>query len=44
MLTVGDTFPEFALQAAVSLEKGKEFQEITRASAEPRRCEMPARR
>ena len=32
MLTVGDTFPEFALQAAVSLEKGREFQEITHAS------------
>ena len=32
MLTVGDTFPEFALQAAISLEKGKEFQEITHAS------------
>jgi peroxiredoxin (alkyl hydroperoxide reductase subunit C) len=29
MLTVGDKFPEFALQAAVSLEKGKEFQTIT---------------
>jgi len=29
MLTVGDKFPEFELQAAVSLEKGKEFQEIT---------------
>ncbi len=29
MLTVGDKFPEFRLQAAVSLEKGKEFQEIT---------------
>ena len=29
MLTVGDQFPEFALQAAVSLEKGREFQEIT---------------
>lgn len=32
MLTVGDKFPEFKLQAAVSLEKGKEFQEITEAS------------
>jgi len=32
MLTVGDKFPEFALQAAVSLEKGKEFQEITSAT------------
>ena len=29
MLTVGDKFPEFRLQAVVSLEKGKEFQEIT---------------
>jgi peroxiredoxin (alkyl hydroperoxide reductase subunit C) len=29
MLTVGDRFPEFRLQAAVSLDKGKEFQEIT---------------
>jgi peroxiredoxin (alkyl hydroperoxide reductase subunit C) len=29
MLTVGDKFPEFKLQAAVSLEKGQEFQEIT---------------
>ena len=29
MLTVGDTFPAFSLQAAVSLERGKEFQEIT---------------
>jgi len=25
MLTVGDRFPEFALQGVVSLEKGKEF-------------------
>jgi peroxiredoxin (alkyl hydroperoxide reductase subunit C) len=32
MLTVGDTFPAFALQAAVSLEQGKEFQQITQAS------------
>ncbi len=32
MLTVGDKLPEFKLQAAVSLEKGKEFQEITSAS------------
>ena len=32
MVTVGDTFPAFALQAAVSLEKGKEFQAITHAS------------
>jgi peroxiredoxin (alkyl hydroperoxide reductase subunit C) len=29
MLTVGDQFPRFDLQAAVSLEKGKEFQQIT---------------
>ena len=29
MLTVGDQFPECALQAAVSLDKGREFQEIT---------------
>jgi len=32
MLTVGDKLPEFKLQAAVSLEKGKEFAEITHAS------------
>ena len=29
MLTVGDKLPEFKLQAAVSLEKGKEFKAIT---------------
>jgi alkyl hydroperoxide reductase subunit AhpC len=29
MLTVGDSFPKFALQAVVSREKGKEFTEIT---------------
>jgi alkyl hydroperoxide reductase subunit AhpC len=29
MLTVGDKFPEFNLKAAVSLEKGKEFKDIT---------------
>jgi len=29
MLTVGDKIPEFKVQAAVSLEKGKEFQEIS---------------
>ena len=29
MLTVGDQFPRFDLQAAVSLEKGKEFQQIS---------------
>lgn len=28
MLTVGDNFPEFKLQAAVSLEPGQEFQEV----------------
>jgi peroxiredoxin (alkyl hydroperoxide reductase subunit C) len=32
MLTVGDRFPEFRLQAVTSLEKGKEFQEITHES------------
>ena len=32
MLTVGDRLPEFRLQAAVSLEHGKEFQELTHAS------------
>ena len=32
MLTVGDRFPEYALTAAVSLEKGKEFSEITHES------------
>ena len=32
MLTVGDRFPEFALQAVVGLDKGKEFQEITSGS------------
>ena len=29
MLTVGDKFPEFRLQAAVGLEKGREFEEIS---------------
>jgi alkyl hydroperoxide reductase subunit AhpC len=29
MLTVGDTLPEFTLQATVTLEKGKEFEDIT---------------
>ncbi len=29
MLTVGDKLPEFKLQACVSLEKGKEFKEIS---------------
>jgi peroxiredoxin (alkyl hydroperoxide reductase subunit C) len=32
MLSVGDKLPEFKLQAAVSLEKGKEFTEISNAS------------
>jgi peroxiredoxin (alkyl hydroperoxide reductase subunit C) len=32
MLSVGDKFPEFNLQAVVSLEPGKEFQAITDAS------------
>ena len=31
-MTVGDKFPEFQLQAVVSLEKGKEFREITHES------------
>ncbi len=29
MLTVGDRFPEFRLQAAVRLDKGHEFQELS---------------
>ena len=29
MLTIGDKFPNFNLKAAVSLEKGKEFADIT---------------
>jgi peroxiredoxin (alkyl hydroperoxide reductase subunit C) len=29
MLTVGDRLPEFALQAVVGLEQGKEFKQIT---------------
>ncbi|MGC3996505.1 MAG: peroxiredoxin [Anaeromyxobacter sp.] len=29
MLTVGDRFPEYKLQGVVSLDSGKEFQEIT---------------
>ncbi len=29
MLTIGDKFPAFKLKAAVSLEKGKEFQDIS---------------
>jgi len=32
MLTVGDKFPDFKLQASVSVEKGKEFKEISRTS------------
>ncbi|HEY8459896.1 MAG TPA: peroxiredoxin [Blastocatellia bacterium] len=32
MLTVGDKFPNFKLNAVVSLEKGKEFQEITEST------------
>ena len=32
MLTIGDALPEFALQSVVSLEKGKEFQEVTHRS------------
>jgi peroxiredoxin (alkyl hydroperoxide reductase subunit C) len=32
MLTVGDRIPDFKLKAAVSLDKGKEFQEITNKS------------
>ena len=32
MLTVGDTFPSFALKAVVSREKGKEFADISDAS------------
>ncbi len=29
MLTIGDRFPAFKLKAAVSLEKGKEFQDVS---------------
>ncbi|HUF18675.1 MAG TPA: peroxiredoxin [Thermoanaerobaculia bacterium] len=29
MLSIGDKFPEFNLQACVSIEKGKEFEEIS---------------
>jgi len=32
MLTIGDKFPKFSAQAVVSLEKGKEFREITHES------------
>jgi hypothetical protein len=31
MLTVEDRFPEFKLHGVVSLERGHEFQEITRS-------------
>jgi alkyl hydroperoxide reductase subunit AhpC len=34
MLTVGDKLPAFKLHAAVGLEKGKEFQEITETTFE----------
>ncbi len=34
MLTVGDQLPHFSLNAAVSLEKGKEFQVVTDKSYE----------
>lgn len=32
MLTIGDKFPSFKLQSVVSIEKGKEFQELTEES------------
>jgi alkyl hydroperoxide reductase subunit AhpC len=32
MLTIGDKFPQYKLQACVSLESGKEFQEFTETS------------
>ena len=32
MLTVGDTFPSFRLQAVVSRQRGQEFQEVTETS------------
>ena len=34
MLTVGDKFPEFDLTACVSLEKGKEFEQINHKTYE----------
>ncbi len=34
VLTVGDKFPEFDLTARVSLEKGKEFQQINHKTYE----------
>jgi lipoyl-dependent peroxiredoxin subunit C len=32
MLTIGDRFPQFDLQAVVSLDKGKEFEQVTTAT------------
>lgn len=32
MLTIGDRIPEFALKSVVSLERGKEFQDVTNRS------------
>ena len=34
MLTIGDKFPDFKLNACVSIESGKEFSEVTPASAQ----------
>ena len=34
MLTIGDRFPDFQLQSVVSLEAGKEFQNLTNQSFE----------
>jgi len=34
MLTVGDTFPQFKLQACVSRDKGKEFATVTNSNYE----------
>ncbi|GAA0579137.1 hypothetical protein GCM10010394_04610 [Streptomyces crystallinus] len=34
MLTVGDKFPEFDLTACVSLESGKEFEQINHKTYE----------
>jgi len=36
MLTVGDQFPEFKLQAVVSLEDGREFEQVTNHTASGR--------
>ena len=36
MLTVGDQFPEFKLQAVVSLEDGHEFEQVTNHTASGR--------